>query len=479
MEKKFTADIQTDIGIVHRYETPRKYEIGETGVTIDLQYQAWPSVISDENGVLYAFASGRRFHVDPFGHTLMYKSYDNGVTWSEPIIANDTPMDDRDVGALYLGNGKILISYFRIAAWDLMADDQKIITADGYEVVGTSPARRNEKGEYMGDYISWQTEEFTTPEQVKAVLEYWSTMNKDDLEGGIWTLISEDYGKTWSAPRRSPISTPHGPILRRDGSLLYIGRGWLDQYDGDAIYAFTSDDLGETWQYRTTLYKNNNQDVTYCEPHVVELDDGRLVVGIRVQGSYIRWEGNLYAGAGFSHEGIPVYGSQGKVFTRNEDGSFSVYDGPAQWACNRTYFRLATCISDDGGFTWTKPEFVKVNDPTGLLEVTGGYVYGSPPHMLLLKNGAILMTHCSRSLDIGERAVISYDRGESWENEFVLCNKPYDAAPDGKGGRYYRLADIGYPATVETADGGLLSVYYQACPEDRYTSILYTKWFLT
>ena len=52
--KKLNAEIMTDIGIVHRYETPRKYEIGKTGVTIDLQYQAWPSIISDENGVLYA-----------------------------------------------------------------------------------------------------------------------------------------------------------------------------------------------------------------------------------------------------------------------------------------------------------------------------------------------------------------------------------------------------------------------------------------
>ena len=49
--KKLNAEILTDIGIVHRYEAPRKYEIGETGVTIDLQYQAWPSVVSDENGV--------------------------------------------------------------------------------------------------------------------------------------------------------------------------------------------------------------------------------------------------------------------------------------------------------------------------------------------------------------------------------------------------------------------------------------------
>lgn len=44
-------------------------------------YQGWPTVIKDENGVLYAVSSGHRLtHICPFGKTLMYKSYDNGET---------------------------------------------------------------------------------------------------------------------------------------------------------------------------------------------------------------------------------------------------------------------------------------------------------------------------------------------------------------------------------------------------------------
>lgn len=36
--------------------------------------------------------------------------------------------------------------------------------------------------------------------------------------------------------------------------------------------------------------------------------------------------------------------------------------------------------------------------------------------------------------------------------------------------------DLGYPATAECADGSLLTVYYQALPQDINRSILYTKW---
>ena len=471
--KKLTAEIVKDIGIIHRYDEPRKYEIGNTGVTVDLQYQAWPSVIADENGVLYAFTSGRLWHIDPFGHTLMYKSYDNGMTWSEPIIANDTPMDDRDVGAVYLGNGKMLITYFRIAAQDLMADEQTVTTADGVVLKGTRPSTKDADGNYTFDYIRWQNRKYTTPEQVAAVFDYWSTMTEAELEGGCWSLLSEDYGKTWSAPRRTPVSSPHGPLLRKDGSLLYVGRGG---YEGDGIYAAVSKDLGETWEYLATIHKNGT--LLYCEPHAVELENGRLIVGIRVQGMSHNIGGNTYIGAGFSHDGEQIYGSQGTVFTIGDDLVPVHYDGEGQWQRNRTYYRIYQSISDDGGKTWTTPEMIKVEDPTGNLELTHGYPYGTPPHLLLLKSGEIVLTYSTREYDIGQRAIVSYDNGDTWDREIILCNKPYDPAPDGNGGRHYYHADIGYPATVATADGGLLSVYYQAYTGDRFCSFLYTKWFL-
>ena len=80
-------------------------------------YQGWPSIARDENGTLYVVASGLRVsHVCPFGKTVMYISKDEGKTWTPPIIINDTYMDDRDAGILYMGNGHLLVSWFTHSA---------------------------------------------------------------------------------------------------------------------------------------------------------------------------------------------------------------------------------------------------------------------------------------------------------------------------------------------------------------------------
>ena len=77
-------------------------------------YYGWPTVCADENDVLYAVCSGHRMgHVCPFGKTLMYKSRDNGRTWSVPMIVDDSFGDDRDAGILYLGNGRMIVTNFK------------------------------------------------------------------------------------------------------------------------------------------------------------------------------------------------------------------------------------------------------------------------------------------------------------------------------------------------------------------------------
>jgi len=76
-------------------------------------YAAWPSIEKDVEGNLLAVASGMRTaHVDPFGKVIMMKSYDSGVSWSNPMIVADTPLDDRDAGILNLGNGEFVVSTF-------------------------------------------------------------------------------------------------------------------------------------------------------------------------------------------------------------------------------------------------------------------------------------------------------------------------------------------------------------------------------
>ncbi len=477
---KMKATILKDIDIVHRFETPHKYAIGNTGVTIDLRYQAWPSVITDEKGTVYAFISGRLQHIDPFGQTLMYTSNDNGETWSEPIIVNDTPMDDRDVGATYLGNGRIVITYFRIAAWDLIPNTITFTTADGVEVTGKKNPAKNDAGHYRDGYIAWMNEYHTTQEQRDAVIDYWKTMNYSELEGGNWCLVSEDYGKTWSAPRRTPVSSPHGMLQlkygEKSGQLLYVGRGY-GGIAGDAIYAYTSPDLGLTWEFLSVI-GNGGKHILYCEPHAVELKNGRIVVAIRGQ----MWgsktvDGVGYQAVGYDHDDKVLY----RTFDENGEEQCFVLDennvptpvtsiAPKS---NRTPHRTYYCHSDDHGKTWSEIKTVIANDPEGL-EITNGRIYGCPPHLLEMPNGAIVLTYASRSWNIGERAIISYDFGETWDKDIILCDKPRDR-DNGAG---YLHGDIGYPATALMANGDLISVYYQAYTGDRYCSFLCTKWRL-
>ncbi len=439
--ERLTATIETEIGIIHRFDTPQKYQIGNTGVTVDLQYQAWPSVTVDEDGTIYAFISGRQEHTDPFGHHLMYVSRDGGKTWSEPRMINDTCMDDRDIGVTYLGGGKMIASYFRIATASYMTETQSIVSADGHIIRGN------------GTYTNWQKS--LNEEQLNAVFAYWGTLNKSEQTAGSWLIRTEDYGKTWSTPFQAPVTTPHGPILLKNGSLLYVGRGSVEGVGGDGIYAFVSADGGYNWSFLAQIHENDKLE-TFCEPHVVELSNGRLLVGIRVQPTGdMELNGSKYSVKGYTPEGTIVYALNGVTHTiENGVAIPRIFDEKTL-----TDYRVYTSYSDDGGETWTTPKMVTTKD--------GDIVYGTPPHLLQMDNGVVVMTYASREAeDRGEYALISYDGGMTWEEQIKLC--------EWQGG----TSDLGYPATVYLGNGEMLSVYYQAYEQDEYCSFLFTKWTL-
>lgn len=110
------------------------------------------------------------------------------------------------------------------------------------------------------------------------------------------------------------------------------------------------------------------------------------------------------------------------------------------------------CHSDDGGKSWS--EIMPIGN------------CGAPPHFLLHSSGAIILSYGRRKAPFGQRVRISYDGGETFAKEVVIR----DDATHG---------DLGYPSTVELADGSLLTVYYQSANnDDSYRSLLYTKWSL-
>jgi hypothetical protein len=72
---------------------------------------------------------------------------------------------------------------------------------------------------------------------------------------------------------------------------------------------------------------------------------------------------------------------------------------------------------------------------------------GNPPSMIRLKDGRICLTYGYRAAPFSIRARLSSDGGRTWGKDIVLR--------DDGGGR-----DIGYPRTVQRADGKIVTVYY-------------------
>jgi sialidase-1 len=106
--------------------------------------------------------------------------------------------------------------------------------------------------------------------------------------------------------------------------------------------------------------------------------------------------------------------------------------------------------SKDGGKTWTVPHAV---------------TFGLPSHLLRLRDGRLLMTYGHRRTPFGNQARISKDHGATWSEPVILSG-------DGKGG------DLGYPSTVELADGTLLTIWYESMKETKLAVLRQAKWKL-
>ena len=106
--------------------------------------------------------------------------------------------------------------------------------------------------------------------------------------------------------------------------------------------------------------------------------------------------------------------------------------------------------SSDGGKTWSVPHPI---------------CFGLPSHLLRLRDDRLLMTYGHRRPPFGNQARISADNGKTWGEAIILSG-------DGKGG------DLGYPSTVELADGTLLTVWYEAMKESKNAVLRQAKWKL-
>ena len=89
--------------------------------------------------------------------------------------------------------------------------------------------------------------------------------------------------------------------------------------------------------------------------------------------------------------------------------------------------------STDSGKSWSVPHKI---------------CKGFPTHLQVFDKDKVIMTYTYRLKPFGIRARVSKDSGKSWGEEIILSD-------DGKGW------DLGYPSTVELADGTLFTMWYE------------------
>jgi hypothetical protein len=221
-------------------------------------YQGWPTVAKDGDGVLYAVSSGHRLgHVCPFGKNYLYVSADEGASWTGPIVANDTCMDDRDAGLCAWGKGNLLLTWFN-----------------------HSPELYIQRAESR----SPQNAQVRTP-LAQAAIETWKTLPPEQCRRASYARLSRDGGKTWSEKVQIPLTSPHGPVKMTDGRLLFVGkeRAWGEDLEAEAVYAMTSSDDGMSWDMMAPIPcpDGHTWDQIH-EPHGIELADGTIIAALRV-----------------------------------------------------------------------------------------------------------------------------------------------------------------------------------------------------
>ncbi len=320
-------------------------------------YFGWPTVARLQDGRIAVGASGFRLgHVCPFGKACVSYSADEGKTYTPPTPVIDTVLDDRDGGILAFGQNSFLVTSFNNRAqaqYNCIRDS----SPDGRQ---TSHARFPDVAYRLG-YLDAVTAE------------------EEDAYFGSTMRITHDGGVTFGPLLKSPVTAPHGPLKCADGKMIYVGTHFdttgtmkpVDCY----IEAWSLDENGAMDYIGRIdhIYDADGNLLTSCEPHAIELPDGRLLCHIRVQ----------------PQEGGPAM--------------FTTYQS----------------ISEDKGKTWSKPELLL--DPQG----------GAPAHLLLHSSGTLISVYGNRLIGTPSiNAMFSTDNGGTWETDHIL----YEAAFGGDMG---------------------------------------------
>jgi len=285
----------------------------------------FPVMIKLGDGALGAVIRGGATHIGIGGRLDFIRSSDGGRTWSKPIVAVDSPWDDRNPALGQMPDGTLVLAYgeahsyrpdgtFDLAAgpylpfvvtscdggrtwspkrpfsspWPSVSPFGKIIIGrDGtalmsiYKVPsnGTAILRSKDNGKTWGDHTLLPSHDETQITELSdgRLLAFGRMEGARDY--GLLLSESEDHGRTWGRNRKLlwPQQWPYDATLLKSGHLL-VTFGSRTRPGELGAGAMLSKDGGKTWdrEHRVMVgWDSLNTDTGY--PSTVQLDDGTIV----------------------------------------------------------------------------------------------------------------------------------------------------------------------------------------------------------
>jgi len=292
-------------------------------------YFGWPTAARLQNGKIAVVASGFRLeHICPFGKMVISYSENEGESYTAPAPVIDCPLDDRDGGILAFGEKNVIVTSF------------------------------NNRREAQRKWL--EQPHLPQPELAPYAAAYLDTITDEEEEYFIGSTyrISEDCGVTFGDIKKSPVTSPHGPIELNDGRLLWIGNHFEGVYENCLrAYIIHMDGTAEFVSELPQIIEDGEL-LNSDEPHAIQLEDGTILCHIRVGGG------------------------------------------------TTPHFSTYQTESTDGGRTWSQPH--------RLLDLLGG----APAHLMRHSSGMLISVYGYRLEPFGVQAMFSKDNGKTWDTGY-------------------------------------------------------------
>jgi len=286
-----------------------------------------------------------------------------------------------------------------------------------------------------------------------AVVYREGTIHNNETTGKVSLSRSSDGGRTW-LPRVTALDRPH--IDDRDPSIFQMSNGTVLLTSGDCLC--TSSDNAQTW--------SQPEPTPVFGPHgAVEDEDGHIVYGALKR--VVQDELTRVGSRPIRLEADAAYRSkdQGKSWEPAGIASYTAYmpgpmnyvwlDEPFMAVVPHKFWIFSARVDLDGFARIIRsPDRGKTWEP-----IIRTPVWGYPQHLLRLRDGRLLMSYSYRREPWGVRACLSSDNGKTWDIDNEIVIRMDGGTPDGQPTKVISK-DLGYPVSVQLADGRIFTVYY-------------------